>query len=446
MKKISLFAALLCLFVAGPAHAVTVEEVTGSKSGVKAWLVEDHHLPIVAMRFAFTGGSEQDPVAKQGLATLTMNALTEGAGPYNADAFQKELAGRSIALGFSAERDVLAGGLKCLSVDKAKAFDLLHLALTAPRFEAKDIERLRAQQLSAVRQQFSEPDWQARYALFSHIFAGHPYGERHLGSAATLAAISRGDIRSFATTHMARDNVTVAVAGDMTVAELAAALDKIFADLPAKAQLAAIPEAVEPRDATTILVRRDGTQSNLLFALPGPKRSDPDWYAADIANYILGGGGFSSRLMQEIRDKKGLTYGIDTGLAPADHDGLILGQAAVDNPKVSEVLDVLRETMEKFRDNGVTPQEVAAAKDYLSGSEALALTSTDKIAEVLVAMQRDKLGRDYLDRYADLIRGVTQAAITRAIDRWFDPDHMTLVMVGLPQGIAANETHDMVRQ
>jgi zinc protease len=437
---------LACALLPAPAHAVTIQQVTGEKSGVKAWLVEDHKLPIIALHLAFRGGSEQDPVDKQGLSTLTLNALTEGAGPYDAAAFQQQLSDHSITLGLSSGRDEISGGLKCLSADKATAFNLLHLALTQPRFESTDIERLRGQQLAALRQQYGDPNWQARFALFSLIFAGHPYSERHFGSAQTLASITRDDIVGFATRHLARDNLIVAVAGDITPAELSKTLDAIFDGLPAHAQLTPIADVKEPDDTQTVLVKREGTQTDMLFAMPGPRRADPEWYAVDIANYILGGGGFSSRLMQDVRDKKGLTYGISTSLSPADHDGLIVGQSAVDNPKVAEALETMRTTMQHFRDDGVTAKEIAAAKDYLTGSQPLALTSTDKIAEILVTIQRENLGSDYLDRYGDIIRGVTTKQIANAIDHWFNPDKITWVMVGKPEGVAATITKDTVRQ
>ena len=446
MKRVLLILAL-CLFAAVPAYAsVDIQQVTGDKTGVKAWLVEDHKLPIVALSFAFQGGSEQDPADKQGLANLTMNALTEGAGTLTASAFQQQLADHSNTLSFGAERDEIDGGLKSLSADKQTAFTLLHLALAKPRFDAKDIERLRAQQLAEMRQQFANPEWQARYALLSQLFAGHPYDQRHLGTVQSLQSLTRDDIKNFAARHLAQDNVTVAVAGDITPAELSAALDKIFADLPAHAQLAPISDVRETSDTPTILVRREGTQTDLLFAMPGPKRDDPDWYAAEIANYIIGGGGFSSRLMHDVRDKKGLTYGIETGLAPSQHSGLIIGQVAVDNPKMAEAFDTMRDTMRRFHDEGPTPREIGAAKDYLTGSQPLALTSTERIAGALVSMQRDNLGSDYLDRYPEFIRNVTAKDIARVIDRWFNPDKITWVMVGKPENVTPTQIKDTVKQ
>jgi zinc protease len=448
MNKLFILICVVGVVLSTPAHAVDIQEVIGTKSGVKAWLVEDHKLPIVALHFAFQGGSEQDPADKQGLATLTMQALTEGAGNLDAATFQQQLADASITLGFAAERDELAGGLKCLSADKEKAFSLLHLALTKPRFEAADIERLRAGQLTGIRQQFADPNWQARYALLSFIFAGHPYSQRHLGSVQTLQAITRNDVRDFAVHHLARDTVTVAVAGDITPDELSAALDKIFSGLPAHAQLTHIADVAEMTEIPppSILVRREGTQTEFLFAMSGPKRDDPDYYAAQIANYVLGGGGFSSRLMQDVRDKKGLTYGVSTDLAPSQHAGLIFGQAAVDNARMAEALDTIRDTMRRFHDEGPTVHEIEAAKDYLTGSQPLALTSTDKIAAVLVMMQREDLGRDYLDRYNEIIRSVTIKDIAHVVDRYFNPEKMVYVMVGKPEGVAATQTKDTIKQ
>jgi zinc protease len=446
MRKIFILICLFCFLFPASARAVEIQEVTGPKSGVKAWLVEDHKLPIVALRFAFQGGSEQDPPDKQGLAALTTAALTEGAGAYDAAAFQQQLEDHSIEMGFGAERDELDGGLKCLSADEETAFDLLHLALTEPRFENADIERLRAEQLSGIRRQFSDPGWQARYALLSRLFAGHPYGQRHFGTLQTFQAIARDDIRTFAARHLAQDNVTVAVAGDITPDELSAALDKIFAGLPAHARLKPVADVAEIKKIPSVLVRREGTQTELLFAMPGPKRDDPDYYAAEVANYIVGGGGFSSRLMQEVRDKKGLTYGISTSLAPSQHAGLIVGDAAVDNPKMGEALKTIRETMRRFYDKGPTAREIDAAKDYLTGALPLTLTSTDKIADLLIVMQRENLGLDFLDRYNEIIRSVTDRDIARVQMRFFNPDKITYVMVGKPQDVTPAQIKDEVRQ
>lgn len=442
MKRL-LLALVLFLASAGHAYAFDIEEVHGG--GVKAWLVEDHQLPLIAMGFAFRGGVEQDPASKQGLANLTMNLLTEGAGPYDEATFQQHLADKSIALQFAADRDALKGQIKMLSRDRAEGFELLRVALTEPRFEKTAFERMRSQQLAVLRGQLGNPEWQARYALFQYIFGDHPYGERRLGTTETLASLTRNDVRTFAKDHLAKDNLVIAVAGDITPGQLREILKRTFGALPREAKLAPIPEVKWPPETASILVPRAGTQTDLLFAAPGPKRNDPDWYATEIANYILGGGGFSSRLMQEVRDKNGLTYGISTGLSPMDRGGMIFGAAATDNPKTAEAWNIALDTMRKFYDSGATEKEIQAAKDYLTGALPLAMTSTDKIASLLVQLQLEKLGRDYLERRNELFRRVTSEEVDRAVQRWFNPAHFTLSMVGKPDGMVPSQTRELTR-
>ncbi len=444
MRKL-LWMLTLLLIAPQALAAPDVQEVDGGSARVKAWLVEDHKLPILSLHFAFQGGSEQDPVDKQGLAALTVAALTEGAGDLSASAFQQQLADHSITLSFYAGRDEISGTLKCLSADKAKAFELLRLALTKPRFERAEVERLRAKHMGRVRNLFADPEWQARYAALSYLYEGHPYSQRQLGTLQTLASLTPEDMRDFADDHFARETLTVGAAGDIRPGELAEALDDVFGDLPLRAKLAPVDDAPE-KNATSVLVRREGTQTNVLLFMPGPKRNDADYYAAEIANYILGGGGFSSRLMQDMRDKKGLTYGVSTFLAPSQHAGLIMGHAAVGNQKAAEALALIRSVMRGFYEDKPSAKEIEAAKDYLTGSTPLALTSTHKIADILVTMQREDLGRDYLTRYPKIIRAVTSSDVHRVIDRWFNPDKMTLAMAGKPVGVSALQVRETVRK
>lgn len=440
---------LIVLFVmlgaAGPAKAAHIQEIT-SGGGIKIWLVEDHKLPLVSVHFAFRGGVEQDPISKQGLANLSMELLAEGAGPYDAAAFQQKLSEHSIEMKFGAGRDSLNGSMKALSADRQQAFGLLALALAQPHVDVKDFERERDRQLTAIRSQFANPGWQARYGLFQKIFSDHPYSQRRLGTIKSTSSLTRDDVKNFITTHLAQDNLVVAAAGDITGAELAKIVDQTFGQLPPHAHLANIHEISWPPEQAVIFVPREGTQTELLFAMLGPKDSDPDFDATEVANYILGGGGFSSRLMQDVRDKKGLTYGINTGLSPAAHGGVILGEAATDNPKTKEAWDIIQSTMRHFYDDGVTDKEVTAAKDYLTGSMPLALTSTDRIAEKMVELQLDHHPVDYMDKQSEHIRKLTNDDVESAIHHWFNPDHVVLSMVGKPEGMAPTETRSMVRE
>ncbi|MBV8061920.1 MAG: insulinase family protein, partial [Alphaproteobacteria bacterium] len=340
----------------------------------------------------------------------------------------------------------ITGHAKFLSADQAKAFELLRLALAKPRFDQADITRMRTEFIGAIREQFGSPDWQGRNALLKEVFAGHPYSMRRLGSEKSLNAITRDDIKGFAAEHLARSNLVVAVAGDIKPDDLAAMLDQVFGALPAEAKLMPVTDAPWPATPTHVVVTREGTQTGLLFAWRGPKRSDPDWYALEVANYVIGGGGFASRLMHEVREKRGLTYGIDTHLSAMEHAGMIAGDAAIDNNKVAESWRVAHETIRDFYDNGITQAEMTAAKDYLTGAMPMAMTSTDKAASAMLGLQLEHLGPHFFDDYPGIIHALTLEQINQAIRRWYDPDAISFSMVGKPEGIADATYKPMVRE
>lgn len=442
-----LFAAILFVGLVFPAaaRAVSIQEISSSQ-GVKAWLVEDHSLPIMALQFAFRGGVEQDTPDKQGLSILAADLLTQGAGDFDAKAFQKALADQSISFGLSAGRDTIDGSLKTLTATRDDAARLAHLALAKPRFDEDALARTRRQQQVRIQMMLGDPSWQARRALFAHLFPAHPYSLRSLGTAQTLAAITPEDLRHFAATRMAKDNLLVAVAGDITPEDLRPLLDRIFGDLPDHATLAPVPDVTPETDGTTTLVTRQGVQTSILFAAPGVKRDDPDWFAASILDYVLGGGSFSSRLMQDVRDERGLTYGISTSLAAMEHAGLLIGEAQTDERKAAKAWEVTRRVWNDLYRNGVSADELAKAQSYLTGSLPLSFTSLGATAGVVLQVQKDRLGRDYLDRRNDMIRAVTLEDVRRVARRLLDPKKLTSVMVGEPGGIKAASRQSMVRE
>ncbi|MFA6279506.1 MAG: pitrilysin family protein [Bdellovibrionales bacterium] len=437
----------LALFWGTPVQAANpdVVEVTSAR-GIKAWLVQDSKLPLINMRFSFRGGVETDPEDKQGLAVLTSGLLTQGAGAYDDGAFQEKLAAQSISMDIGATRDAIAGEVKTLSRHEGKAFRLLALALTQPRFDDGVFARARGQQETAVTMQLAKPSWQARYALYGQLFGDHPYVYRSLGTKASLERLTREDALAFVKKHLAQDNLLIAVVGDITLEALRQRLDQTFGALPAKADVPAIAPVAFSQKPATILTRREGTQTTIAFAAPMMPRDDPDWYAAQVANYILGGGGFSARLMKAVRAKEGLTYGISTGLAAMDKASLLAGGFDVDNAKAAEALALMQTVWQDFYELGVSAGEVAEAKAYLKGSAPLSLTSTDAIAEALLAMQQENLGIDYLDRYASLVDAVTRDDVVRVIKRWFDPAQLRFSFVGAPEGVTPDTTQDPIKE
>jgi len=438
-RVLFLLAALFALAVpaaANPAAAdpgADIREIV-SPAGLRAWLVTDRGVPVISVRFAFRGaGGAADPDGKAGLADMAAALLTEGAGEMDSQAFSRRLEDLSVDLSFEAGVERVSGALRTLTENRAQAFDLLRLALTRPRFDEDAVARVRRQILSHLSAQSQSPRRIAGRRWFAVMFGDHPYGRPLEGTPESVAAISADDLRGVLR-RLARDNLVVSVVGDIGADEVGPLLDAAFADLPARADLPDIAPAA-PGHGGTIVVPLDVPQSVVVFGQKGIARDDPDFYAAYLMNRILGGGGFTSRLSTEIREKRGLAYSVYSALVPRDTGSLILGGVATENARVGESLDLVRREWTRMRDEGVTEAELADAKSYSIGSYPLRFTSTGGIAAMLTAIQLDSLGIDYVDRRKALLSAVTVADIRRVARRLLDPDGLTVVVVGQPQGV-----------
>lgn len=420
-----------------PAVAAEVKRVVSDR-GIEAWLVEDHSNPIVSMSFAFKGGAIADPKGKAGTAHMVSGLLDEGAGELKSFEFQKALEDKAIKLGFDAGRDTFSGSLKTLTDNRELAFDMLRLALTQPRFDDEPIERVRSQIQANLARELQDPDAIAGRRWMAAAFPDHPYGTPANGSPETVAAIVKADLKGFVASRLARDNLFIGISGDITPEQLKPLLDKAFGALPEKAAPLAVDKVKPAAAGQTIVERKDVPQSVVVFGEEGISRQDPDWYAAYVLNYILGGGGFSSRLMEEVREKRGLAYGVYTSLQPMDYAALLTGSVATENARVAESLQVIRDEWRRMRAEGPTPEELKNAKTYLTGSFPLQLTSTGAIAGILTSMQLEELGIDYLDRRNALIEAVTVEDVKRVAQRILDPARLLAVVVGEPAGLNVN--------
>jgi len=428
-------AVLLCVLFATPqAYAVTIERVL-SLGGIEAWLVRDHINPIITMRFAFRGGAALDPEGREGLANMVSTLLDEGAGDLDSKIFQGRLEDLVITLRFDAGRDNFGGRLRTLVENKATAFELLTLALTRPRFDAEPLERIRSQIFSSLRQEAEDPNTIAGKTLFKTLFPAHPYGRPVDGTLESVAAITQTDLKGFVKRRLAKDNLAIGVVGDITAEALKTVLDKTFGGLPAKAWAWAIPEAVLKGQGRTVVVTKPAPQSAIVFADKGPKRQDPDFYAAYVMNHVLGGGGFTSRLYNTVREKRGLAYSVYSALHPLDRAGLIFGGAGTANKSVSETIAVMRGEWTRMATQGMSEKELADAKTFLTGSYPLSFTSSDRIASMLIGIQMDNLGIDYPDRRNGLIEAVTLDDVNRLAKELLRPDQLTVVVVGQPDGV-----------
>jgi zinc protease len=416
------------------ARAVTIQAVK-SPGGITAWLVEDHSLPVVTIDLAFRGGAALDPESKTGLASLVCDLLDEGAGELDSSAFQGRLEDLGTYLSVAAGEDTVGVSLRTVTASVAPAFDLLRLALTAPRFDAPAVARVKAQVLAELAHDARQPRAIAGRQWREAEFGDHPYARRVSGTEAGVAAITTNDLRGFVRDRLAKDVMLVAVVGDIAPEALKALLDKTFGGLPAQATPGTVPPLRVNTSGELLLARLAIPQSVVVFGQPGLKRDDPDWYAALLVNDVLGGGGFSSRLTQEVRDKRGLAYSVYSGLDPMQEGGVIIGGVATENASVAQSIEIIRAEWQRMRAEGPSAKELADAKTYLTGSFPLGLDSTGRIAGTLVEMERDRLGIDYLDRRSALIDGVTLDDAKRVAQRLLDPAALTFVVVGAPSDL-----------
>ena len=431
--------ALLALpLLAAPALATTIERVV-SPGGIEAWLVHEPAVPMIAIDFAFVGGAAQDAPGKGGTASLVASLLDEGAGDLDAKTFHARLERKAIELGFQAERDTLRGTLRTLTENKDEAFEYLRLAVTQPRFDQSDVEVIRAQILSMLRRATTSPTDIANLRWWQVAFADHPYGRPVNGTLESVPTVTIADLKDYTHRVLTRGNLKVAVVGDIDAETVKVMLDRVFGGLPAQPELKPVPNVSPQGLGRRIVVKVDVPQAVLAFGGPGIARKDPDFMAAYIVNHILGGGAFSSRLYQEVREKRGLAYSVYDSLVWLNHSALFLGGTATRADRAGETLDVIDKEIHRLADDGPTADELAKAKAYLNGSFVLNLDTSSKIAALLVQLQLDGLGIDYFTRRPEMINGVTLEDARRVAKRMLDSG-MLVTVAGRPEGIASTST------
>ncbi|MGC5845110.1 M16 family metallopeptidase [Mesorhizobium abyssinicae] len=409
---------------------MNIQEVK-SKKGITAWLVEDHSIPLISVRFVFDGGSAQDPAGKEGLINLMTGLFDEGAGDLDSDAFQQKLDDAGAEMSFQAARDGTYGSMRMLSEEKNEAFGLLKLAVNSPRFDQAPIDRIRSQILSGILANERDPNTVARQRWLRAIYGEHPYARPDEGTKESLAAITADDIRAFHKAGFARSGLHVAVVGDIDAATLSAKLDDVFGDLPEKQALAPVAD-VTPKLGQQLEVNYDLPQTSLRLAWPGVKRSDPDFFAAVLMNEILGGSTFTSRLFAEVREKRGLAYGVSSDLVDNEHSHTLLITTATRSDRAAETLSIVRQVVKDMAENGPTEEELAATKKYMIGSFATkSLKSSDSIAATLVRLQRENLAMDYIKNRAALIDAVSLEDVRTEARKLLSADP-TVMIVGPP--------------
>jgi zinc protease len=433
-------AALVATHASQATAAANIERVR-SRGGIEAWLVREPSLPLLAINFSFLGGASQDPEQKPGVGYLVAALLDEGAGELDAKAFQQRIEDHAVQLRFSVTRDYFQGSIRLLRERMKPSLDLLRLALSRPRFEADAIERIRAQVLSGLKRETTNPGRLAERTWWRAAFDGHPYGRPTNGTLESVPAIGVEDLRGYARRVLTRASLKIAAVGDIDAATLGDMLDRTFGALPESGDLQPVPDRTMGGAGARIVVPLAVPQSVVQMGGVGVARSDPDFIAAYIVNHILGGGSFTSRLYSEVREKRGLAYGVFSYLLSLRHSALFLASTQASAERTAEAIELMQSEIRRMVEHGPTTEELAKAKAYLKGSYALNFDTSTKIASMLLQIQLDELGIDYIDRRNGLIDAVTAADARRAAGR-LAKGGLLVTVVGQPKGLTAKPSGD----
>lgn len=433
-----ILAALILFAFNRPAEAMQIKSVK-SPGGIEAWLVEDHSNPMMALRFSFEGGSAQDPTGKEGLANFVSSMLDEGAGEFDSSAFQERLEDLAVRLSFSDTQDAFYGNFETLTANREAAVELLRLALNEPRFEADAAERIRGQILASLVYASKDPDRVASEEWNALAFAGHAYGRRSAGTDESVRGLTTADLETYRKNVFARSNLRVVAVGDINPEELGTLLDKVFGKLPEKANLVEVPQVQPVTGGKTKIIEMDVPQSVAVFGFGAMPRKDPDFLTAFVLNQLIGGGGFASRLMEEVREKRGLAYSVYSYLQPMRRASIFSGGVATRNDAVQTSIDLIRQELENVAANGPNKTEFENAKSYLTGSYALRFDTNVKIATQLLGLMEEGFGPDYVEKRNALIEAISLEDAQRVAKRLLDTGNMIVTIVGKPETPVAGD-------
>jgi zinc protease len=421
---------------ASPSQAAAKIQRLVSPGGIEAWFVQDATVPLIAMEYAFGGGASQDPAGKPGVGNMVASLLDEGAGDLDSKTFHERLDRRAIELSFSAARDNLRGSLRMLKDNKDEAFELLRMALTSARFDSTDVERIRNQVLAGLRRDTTSPTSLAGRKFLELAYGNHPYARSANGTLESVPKIEIADLKDYVARVVAKDGLRIAVVGDVDPDTLGKLLDKAFGGLQAKSNLTPVPDVVAAKPPQRAFVPLDVPQTVITFGGPGIRRNEPDFMAGYVVNHILGGGGLSSRLYREVREKRGLAYSIYESLLWMEHSALFIGNTGTRADRAGETVDAVEKEIRRIAEEGPTQKELDDAKSYLKGSQMLSLDTSSKLAGALLQYQLDKLPIDYIEKRNALVDAVTLDDAKKAAQRLWGQGLLTVVVGRAPQAAA----------
>jgi zinc protease len=392
------------------------------------------------LRYAFGGGNSQDPAGKEGVANFITAMMDEGAGDIRSEDYQERMESIAMRMSYDDSKDSLYGSFETLTANRDKAVELLKLSVQKPRFDTDAVERIKQQLLANIAYADKDPDKVAMREWYAQAFPGQPYGRSSSGTAETVSKITHDDLIEYHKKNFARDNLKVVAVGDITAAELGKILDDVFGDLPAKADLTPVAQTEPGKGGSQKIVEMGVPQSVAVFGVGAMPRKDPDFMTGFVVNHILGGGGFSAKLMEEVREKRGLAYSVYTFLQPYQHASILVGSVATKNASMAESIGIIRAEMKKMAENGPTASDLQAAKDYLTGSYALRFDTNSKIASQLLGLMQEGFGPDYVEKRNAMINAVTLDDAKRVAARLLKPENLVVTIVGKPVGMNSAAT------
>lgn len=432
MRNKKIITLMLALWVPVAAQAMPAVEATTLPQGVPLWVMEDHTLPIVSLAFTFrAAGSVSDPTQKEGRAKLAAEMLTKGAGKYDAVGFEERLGEIAADVHVHADDDNVTLRVRCLREFLPQALKLVKAALTKPRFDEAELTHARAEQVLQLQNVLENPSYRALEQLNARAYQGHPYAQPALGSKTSIESIVAEDLRAYQQTYLTAANLGVAAAGDVAAADLVQFIAPLVNALPRGLSNEAATVKAPMQGAGEVLHHRMNLpQSQIMFAMPWPVRSDDDFYAAYVLQTMLGGSPLQSILGEAIRQKDGLVYDVSTQLVMRDGGVMLLGNAGTRNANVTTVQARIKSVLSELQQKGVSQEACEDAKAYIIGSMPIQLDSTPNMVAMLAMMQHENLGTDYLERRRELFESVRCTEVSEAAANWLNPEHALFSIAG----------------
>ncbi|MFM2408718.1 MAG: hypothetical protein RL358_1460 [Pseudomonadota bacterium] len=436
-KSIKICALALCA-LSSQAIATPQIQHWQTASGAKVLFVEDHDIPMLDVAVSLPAGSSFDSAQKSGVAGLTHHLLDLGSQGLSEDDTARGMADLGAQLGGSFDQDRASISLRTLSQQavRAKALAMMAQVLQHPLYAADILAREKTRVIAGLKEAETKPENIADKAFQKAVYGAHPYAQSVSGEVTTVAAITAQDLQNFYRSHYNARRAVVAIMGDVTRAEAEAIAQQLTGELPQSDAVLALPEVAKSIAASEQRIAHPATQSHILIGAPGMSRSDPDYFALYVGNYILGGGGFVSRLMNEVREKRGLAYSVYSYFMPLKQTGAFQIGLQTKKEQADDALILVRKTLADFVAKGPTEKELRAAKQNIVGGFPLRIDSNRKILDYLSIIGFYDMKLTYLDDFSAQIERVTVAQIRDAFQRHLDPQHMATVIVGAPEGAA----------